>query len=92
MGKGEMELIETVLKNDLPDFFSAFYFHKHTENTMASIFTVIDDNTTEYSAEINYTAFKGFMVKVMKSLFPDMFKKQVQKWLDNFKVFVKKKN
>lgn len=90
MGRGEMELTETVLKNDLPDVFSAFYFHKHTENTMQSSFIAINENTTKYEAEINYTAFKGIMVNIMKFLFPSMFKKQVQKWLDNFKVFVEK--
>ena len=90
MGKGEMELTETVLKNDLPNSFSAFYLHKHTENTMTSTFSAIDDTTTKYEAEINYTAFKGFAVKMMKFLFPSMFKKQVQKWLNNFKIFVEK--
>ncbi len=92
MGKGEMELTETILKNDLPNSFSAFYFHKHTENTMTSIFSAIDDTTTKYAAEVNYTAFKGFIVKVMKLLFPSMFKKQVQKWLNNFKVFVEEQS
>lgn len=90
MGKGEMELIETVLKNELPNLFLAQYHHKHTENTMLSTFTAIDENTTKYEAEINYTAFKGVMVNIMRCLFPSMFKKQVQKWLDNFKVFVEK--
>ena len=90
MGKGEMKLTETILKNDLPNMFSAFYFHKHTENTMTSTFTSINKNTTRYDAIINYTAFKGFVVKIMKIFFPNMFKKQVQKWLINFKYFVEK--
>ena len=90
IGKGEMELTETILKNNLPHLFSAYYFHKHTENTMTSTFTAIDNNTTKYDAEINYTAFKGFIVKFMKTLFPSMFKKQVDKWLKNFKYFVEK--
>ena len=89
-GKREMELTETILKNDLPDSFKAFYFHTHTENTMQSTFTSIDENTTEYTSIIEYTAFKGFMVKTMAFLFPSFFKKQVQKWLTNFKIFVEK--
>ena len=90
MGKGEMELTETILKNDLLDIFLAQYHHKHTDNTMQSSFIVLDENTTQYDAEIHYTAFRGFVVKVMSFLFPSFFKKQVQKWLTNFKVFVEK--
>lgn len=92
MGKGEMELTETVLKNDLPNVFLAQYHHKHTDNTMQSSFIVLDENTTQYDAEIHYTAFRGFVVKVMAFLFPSFFKKQVQKWLTNFKVFVEKQS
>ena len=90
IGKGEMLLTETILKNELPNSFLAFYHHKHTENTMQTTFISIDENTTRYEAEINYSAFKGYMVKLMKFLFPSMFKKQVQKWLNNFKLFVEK--
>ena len=90
MGKGEMELTETILKNDLPNVFLAQYHHKHTDNTMESSFIVLDENTTQYDAEIHYTALRGFMVKTMAFLFPSFFKKQVQKWLTNFKVFVEK--
>ena len=92
MGKGEMELTETVLKNELPDSFAALYVHKHTENTMTSTFISLSDTKTQYNAEINYTSFKGVIVKIMAFLFPIFFKKQVQKWLDNFKVFVEKQS
>lgn len=88
MGKGEMELTETVLKNELPNSFLAQYHHKHTDNTMKSIFTELSKNQTQYDAEINYTALRGFIVKLMSFLAPSFFKKQVQKWLDNFKVFL----
>lgn len=89
-GKRKIELTETILENNLPESFKAFYFHTHTENTMQSSFIVIDNNTTEYTATIEYTAFKGFIVKTMAFLFPSFFKKQVQKWLTNFKIFVEK--
>lgn len=89
-GKRKMELTETILQNDLPNAFKAFYFHTHTENTMQSNFIAIDENTTEYTATIEYTAFKGLVVKTMAFLFPNFFKKQVEKWLSNFKIFVEK--
>lgn len=89
-GKRAMELTETILENNLPDSFLANYFHTHTENTMLSKFTALSDTQTQYIAEINYTALKGFVVKVMAFLFPGFFKKQVDKWLQNFKKFAEK--
>ena len=88
MGKGTMELTETILNNNLPESFHGQYHHKHMDNTMDSYFDEINDNTTKYTAEIHYTAFRGFMAKTMATLFPFIFKKQVQKWMNNFKSFV----
>ncbi len=87
MGKGVMELTETVIENNLPNSFHAQYHHKNTDNTMKSSFKVINDNTTLLESEIDYTAFRGFLIKVMAFLFPGMFKKQVQKWLNNLKAY-----
>jgi len=89
-GKGEMELTETIQANNLPDEFLAQYHHKFTDNTMKSTFTSLSDNQTRFDAEINYTAFRGFIVNIMVFIAPNFFKKQVQKWLNNFKVFVEK--
>ena len=91
-GKREMELIETIVDNSLPDQFVANYHHKHMDNSMKCQFISINDKQTRYISEIEYTAFRGFVPKVMATLFPGIFKKQVQKWLDNFKVFVENKN
>ena len=90
MGKGTMELIETILVNDLPNELKGQYEHKHMDNTMSNRFTTLPNGDTLYEAEIHYTAFKGFIVKVMKTLFPGMFKKQVQKWLNQFRDFCEK--
>ena len=92
MGKGEMELTETITDNNLPDYFSGQYHHKHTDNTMLCTFKELDNNTTQCDWQIEYTAFRGFIINAMKTLFPSMFKKQVQKWLQNFKVFVEKQD
>ncbi|GAB5399676.1 MAG: hypothetical protein Aureis2KO_12610 [Aureisphaera sp.] len=86
-GKGQMELTETILENDLPHSFVGHYHHKHMDNTMRCEFTPLSESSTRYVSEIEYTAFRGFMPKLIAKLFPGMFKKQVQKWLDNFKVF-----
>lgn len=88
MGKGTMELTETIVNNNLPESFHGHYHHKHMDNTMDSYFEEVDTNTTKYTVNIHYTAFKGFIAKTMAYLFPFVLKKQVQKWMQNFKSFV----
>lgn len=92
LGKGEMELTETITANKLPDSFAAQYHHKHTDNTMLCTFKEVDSNSTQCDWNIEYTAFRGFFINIMKTLFPGMFKKQVHKWLQNFKTFVEKQD
>ena len=89
-GKRDMVITETVTSNNLPHEFTGFYHHIHMDNTMTNRFTSLSENSTQYDAEIEYTNLRGFMVKAMAFLFPRMFKKQVQKWLDQFKEFVEK--
>jgi len=86
-----MELIETITVKDLPREFSGTYEHVHMDNSMRNVFEELGDGTrTRYTAHVEYTALKSFMVRVMAKLFPGMFKKQVQKWLDQFKAFVER--
>jgi hypothetical protein len=59
---------------------------------MLCTFKEVDSNITQCDWTIEYTAFRGFLINVMKTLFPGMFKKQVQKWLENFKIFVEKQD
>lgn len=89
-GKGEMELTETIISNNLPDSFFASYHHKHMDNTLKTSFIVLGDSKTRYNTEGEYTAFRGFIPKMMALFFPKMFEKQAQKWLDNFKIFAEK--
>ncbi|MFD1161943.1 SRPBCC family protein [Hwangdonia seohaensis] len=86
----KFDLIETIIHNKLPDEFYAKYEHKSMTNTMRSKFTALNDNETALTAEIDYTEFKGFFIKLMAKLFPNMFKKQVDKWLLRFKSFCEK--
>lgn len=89
-GKRTMELTETVLHNNLPHSFEAFYHHKDMDNTLLSTFEAIGDRQTRYSTKGAYTAFRGFMPNLMAMLFPSMFRKQAYKWMVNFKEFVEK--
>ena len=83
----EMEIIETIKVNNLPEEKTGLYEHKHMVNTMTSRFKEISPDKSLYEAEIEYTKFIGFVPKLMAFLMPGVFKKQTQKWLDQFKTF-----
>ena len=87
-GKREMELEETITANRLPERFESRYHHKHMDNTMACSFTVVDENTTRYEYEYEYTRINWVMPKLMAILFPSMYRKPAEKWLNQFKTFV----
>jgi hypothetical protein len=84
-----MELIETITKRDFPHEFSGTYDHKHMTNSMQNLFEEIEGGT-RWRAKVHYTTFSGFMANSMAFLFPSMFKKQVQKWMDQFKEFAER--
>ncbi len=88
----KLELIETILRNELPKEFKANYEHKHMVNTMSCKFIKMDTGVTRLEQEIHYTKFNGFLPKLLVKLFPGIFKKQVQKWLNQFKTFVEKQS
>lgn len=91
-GKQKIELIETIISNDLPKEKIALYEHKHMTNTQTTRFKSIDTNKTEFTSIVEYTKFNGFIIKVMAKLFPNMFQKQSQKWMDQFKQFAEKRD
>ena len=84
----KLELKETILISDLPDEFMARYEHKHMTNTMKVMFPPISDQKTRYTSEIDYTKFNGLFIKLIARLFPGMFKKQVYKWMTQFKDYI----
>ncbi len=86
-GKKDMVLTETVISNNLPGYFVAHYHHKHMDNSMKCTFTEIDDTKTKYEYAYDYTRM-SFIPKVMAKLFPSMYKKPAEKWLNQFKNFV----
>ena len=86
-GKRKMELIETVLLNELPNHKKALYEHIHMTNTQSSKFESLSDAKTLYSSEVEYLKFNGFMPKLIAKLLPGLFKKQSEKWMKQFKEF-----
>jgi len=89
-GKNHIELVETILINNLPEEKKGLYEHKHMTNTQSSRFEPIGNNKTRYTSEVEYTQFNGFMIKGIAKLFPGKFKAQSQKWMDQFKEFVER--
>lgn len=86
-GKGQFEMIETILSNNLPEEFVGEYYHKDMTNTMVNKFQEISEDQTKWTADIHYSAFRGFFPNLMGIFFKGMFRKQTQKWLDRFKTF-----
>ncbi|MEM7162532.1 MAG: SRPBCC family protein [Bacteroidota bacterium] len=87
-----MELKETILKHNLPDEYLGKYEHIYMTNTMRNSFIDLGNNRTRYESTVHYTEFRTFSMKIMKTLFPGMFKKQVQKWMNQFKAFAEREN
>ncbi len=54
---------------------------------MTNRLTFLDAKTTRWAAVLDDTRFNGFMPRLMATLMVGMFKRQKQKWLDQFKVF-----
>ena len=89
-GKSEMEMEETILANRLPDFFEAVYHHKHMDNTMKCRFIAIDEFSTRYEYEYEYTRINWVMPRLMSILFPSMYRKPAEKWIGQFKTYIEK--
>jgi len=89
-GNRDMILTETIVNNNLPDYFEAFYHHKHMDNTMKCHFKALDANRTKYRYEFEYTRINWVMPKLIAMLFPGMYRKQGEKWMKQFKEFVEK--
>ncbi len=86
MGKRSMELIETILKRDLPEEFHGTYDTKGVHNIQENYFKEIDEHTTEWISVTEFQ-FSGLMMKAMGFFMPGAFKKQSFKFMEAFKNF-----
>ena len=89
-GKHKMELTETILSNNLPNSFEAFYHHKHMDNTMKVEFQSLAEKKTRYSVKVEYTRIDWVLPRLFAIIFPGMYKKPARKWMANFKRFVER--
>lgn len=88
MGSRRIEMIETITVRDLPREFSGTYDANGVHNIVVNRFEALPDGKTRYITE-NTFQMKGFM-KIMGWLMPGAFRKQSQKYLEQFKSFVEK--
>ena len=90
-GKQRIELIETILINDLPNEKKALYEHIHMTNTQHTSFQALGPNKTLFTSNVEYIQFNKLLIKLVARLFPGMFKKQSERWMDQFKHFAENK-
>lgn len=89
MGKRKIEMIETITVRNLPDEFSGTYEADGVWNGVVNHFIPEFHNKTRYVSEQEFK-FTGFM-KIIAFLMPGAFKKQSQKYLEDFKRFAEEK-
>lgn len=83
----KMDLLETVTKRNLPEEFHGTYEGDFGKNTMHNFFEVLGPKQTRWRSELEYIKMNGFIMKAMAIIMPSMFRKQTQKWMDQFKTF-----
>ncbi|MCH2489732.1 MAG: SRPBCC family protein [Flavobacteriales bacterium] len=86
MGKREMSMVETIIKNQFPSEFHATYDTKGVHNMQRNYFEEVGENKTKWISESEFQ-FAGFGMKLMGFLMPGAFKKQSKKFMINFKNF-----
>ncbi len=85
----EMEMIETVTQNHLPDNMSGKYDMKGIKNFIHNYFKDYGDKTVWISE--NEFIFSGFFMKLFSPFMRGSFKKQSLKFMVNFKNFAEGK-
>ena len=88
MGNREMEMVETIIKRNLPEEMHTTYDTKGVHNIQKNYFRE-EDGKTRWTSESEFQ-FSGFGMKLMGVLMPGAFKKQSLKYMQDFKNFAEK--
>ena len=81
---GEMTMIETIEKNDLPDAYIAIYETDGVKNINRNYFHDINGRQTRWVTDSEFQ-FEGFGMKLMGFFAPFLFKRETRKTMENFK-------
>ena len=85
MGKREIEMVETIVKRNLPNEFTGTYEARNVWNLVENFFEEVDKHTTRWTLKTEFRV-RGFM-RILAFLMPGMFKKQTLKNMLDFKKF-----
>ncbi len=85
MGKREVEMVETVIENKLPEHLFQSFEAKNVFNVQHNYFEELPGGGTRWRSESEFK-FGGFM-KIIGFLMPGAFKKQTKKFMVDFKAF-----
>lgn len=91
MGKRDIEMVETITENALPDTFAGTYEAKGVWNEVRNRFIEVDENTTRWHMETEFK-FTTLPMKIMGTLMPGAFKKQSRQFMEQFKAFAEKRH
>ena len=87
-GKREMQLVETITKNDFPREFHANYDAKGMHNIQQNYFEETPNGKTKWISKCEFVP-TNFMMKMMTTLMPRAFKKQSKKYMKILKTLQK---
>ena len=90
MGKRNLEMIETITKNNLPNELTATYETKGVYNVISNKFEALSENSTQWVSE-NEFKFSGFM-SIMSLFMRSAFPRETQKFMKQFKEFAETQN
>ena len=85
-GKRKVEMMETVLKNNLPDSLEAYYEAPGAKNWVMNEFIVLSDERTVWRLKSEFVC-TGFL-RIIATLFPGTFRKSSLKSMHRFKEWV----
>ena len=85
MGKRKMEMVETILKKEVPQKIDLSFEAKNVMNYNNSTFEDVDGTKTKWTVD-NEFQFSG-MMKVMAFFMSGAFKKQSACYMEDFKKF-----
>lgn len=88
---GEVELIETIIDNRLPETFTARYesHAQGVDNIVVNHFTKLSPNSTRWVMECEFT-FGSLVMRVIGNVMRGVFRKQTEKDMARFKAFAEK--
>ena len=86
MGKRNLVMIETILKQNFPYEFHATYDAKGVHNIQHNYSEEVTAEQTRWRSECEFQ-FDGFFMKLMGFFMPGAFKKQSMQYLRDFKAF-----